>query len=65
MTKQHYITLANSIKSHIEAIKEETQYEETENTIAEVKYCISYFVRVIKQENPRFDEKRFYEACGL
>lgn len=65
MTKQDYEYIACMVKMHIQSIKEETQYTETDNTIAEVKYAIGYMVKAMQNDNPRFDVDKFYKACGL
>lgn len=65
MTKQDYEYLALRVKQHIQTIEEETQYSETENTIAEVKYAVRYFETVMKMDNPKFDRLRFEKACGF
>jgi hypothetical protein len=50
MSKKHYIKFAKIIKKN-------NRYNQNK------EYLIKDIVKYFKQENPRFDEKRFSEAC--
>ena len=65
MTKKDYELLAQDVKAHFESMDEETQYTETENAKAEVKYALSYFARAMERDNPNFDREKFELACGF
>jgi hypothetical protein len=67
MTKKDYIMLANLIKNskHVYAdINSALAGEKPKTVIAlEAGGFIGSLCYILKQDNPKFDEKRFKEAC--
>ena len=60
MSKKHYIKLAKII-SKTTTINIETSYLKVD--LIKKKDFINELVKYLKEDNPRFDEKRFLEAC--
>lgn len=58
MTKKYYIEIARNIKNSVIACKGEAEVETLRTLVASL--CSSFVL-----ENPRFDSRRFTEACGL
>lgn len=59
MTKKHYQLLANILRNHIvvEQLAGSQLGKEAE--------LVAQLNTALKRDNPRFDYKRFKEACGL
>lgn len=66
MTKQHYILIAASIKA---SRKDTTQWslgkgeQKTANEV--IMHLVSNLCSALAQDNPRFDQDRFLQACGV
>ena len=57
MTKKHFIKIAAAM----EKIYESGDFDER----AGIRRAIYALSEVFKEENPRFDEQRFEDACGI
>lgn len=60
MSKKHYIKLAKII-SKATKMKIDTSYLKVD--LINKENFINDLVKYLKEENPKFDEKRFLEAC--
>jgi len=63
MTKKHFIALADSWRIDLNVALCTADHPRAD--IAGISLAIRSFADVAERINPRFDEKRFFEACGL
>lgn len=56
MSRRHYIAIANAIRERL-SFQHSNAFD-----VAAVARDIA---RIAKADNPRFDERRFFGACGL
>ena len=55
MTRKDYVKIAEVLRKRLEV---------TESVLQWVRTCVS-FADMLRQDNERFDEIKFYEACGF
>ena len=58
MTKKNYIQIAKLIRRTVEL-------ERTKQLDEPVRFITHHLANYFKEDNPRFNYQRFYEACGL
>lgn len=58
MTKKDYIKIAALLKRHRDSILELSE----DDILDSIAFDLAY---VFSEDNPRFDEERFYEAAGV
>jgi hypothetical protein len=61
MTKKHFIAMAAEFKTLWKEADENVSLMEMHG----IEASIQAFIRVAKQDNPRFNAARFRVACGL
>jgi hypothetical protein len=59
MTKQHYELLASIIRNHVAAEQLAGSF------LGREKILVSLLNAAFRKDNPRFDWKQFWKACGL
>jgi hypothetical protein len=66
MTKKDYIALANIIKKNTVETELAGQYSESNcyRLDLPVKQFMNDLCRLLKSDNPHFDEDKFRKACG-
>jgi len=58
MTRKDYIKIAAILKRHRDSILELTE----DDILDAIAFDLAY---LFQEDNPRFDEERFYEAAGV
>lgn len=59
MTKKNYYLLAQILERMLEEVDDDMTPKET---VIQIAKCLSV---KLKEDNPRFDNVKFLEACGL
>lgn len=72
MTKKDYEVIAQGLRVYRDYIVEVAAYPENAplaeanaGRLEGAEYTISYLVRALAENNPRFDREKFYAALGM
>lgn len=62
MTRKHYIAFAKAIRIVRDLVHSEYREVHAESAVVAMALNIA---DVLQADNPRFDQTKFYEACGV
>ena len=65
MTKKDFKAIADVIKYHIDSNSDDPQFSIDRNCKLTLESLAQDLAVVFASDNPRFDQDRFLEACGL
>ena len=73
MTRKDYVMIAEAIRESLQTIRRELQFEGLNDHTrailtgesAGIKFAALRLADTLRQDNPRFEWKRFMQACGF